>query len=224
VFERYTERARRIIFFARYEAAQLGSPSIETEHLLLGLLREGAGLVRQILDRHGVEPVALRRGIEAGASRERTTTSVDIPLSQAAQRVLMHASEEAQREKSDHIGADHILVGLLMERRAAEVLQQAGLTVEATRRDLTAIRESRTHAPELSGSGMAKLLQILETLEARRHAYHLSHPARQAIRVGLAHRDERWEVDFFADGHVEVVVFTGSPMAEGEEALRRLFE
>ena len=56
MFERYTERARRVIFFARYEASQLGSRTIETEHLLLGLIRENNGLTGQLLGRSKIEP------------------------------------------------------------------------------------------------------------------------------------------------------------------------
>ena len=65
MFERYTERARRVLFFARYEASQLGSISIETEHLLLGLIREGEGSAIQILEDLGVNIQGFRRKIEA---------------------------------------------------------------------------------------------------------------------------------------------------------------
>ena len=65
MFERYTERARRVLFFARYEASQLGSVSIETEHLLLGLIREGKGLTSRIFARSHLSLEAIRKEVEA---------------------------------------------------------------------------------------------------------------------------------------------------------------
>ena len=79
MFERYTERARRVLFFARYEASQLGSVSIETEHLLLGLIREGKGLTSRIFARSEVALDSVRKEIEGRTVlREKVSTSVDI--------------------------------------------------------------------------------------------------------------------------------------------------
>src|ERR1700761_3384417 len=96
MLERYTEKARRFIFFARYEASQFGSPCIETEHLLLGLLREDHALVNRFLGSHAIE--SIRRRIEAHtAIREKVSTSVDLPLSPESMRVLTYGAEEAER-------------------------------------------------------------------------------------------------------------------------------
>src|SRR5438067_11207491 len=78
MFERYTEKARRVIFFARYEASQFGSPYIETEHLLLGLLREDKALTNRFLRSHAsVE--SIRKQIEGHTTiREKVSTSVDL--------------------------------------------------------------------------------------------------------------------------------------------------
>jgi ATP-dependent Clp protease ATP-binding subunit ClpC len=74
MFERYTEKARRVIFFARYEASQFGSPCIETEHLLLGIMREDHALVF----RFKLEPERIRRQIDEGILiREKISTAVD---------------------------------------------------------------------------------------------------------------------------------------------------
>ena len=81
MFERYTEKARRVIFFARYEASQFGSPCIETEHLLLGLLREDKALANRFL-RSSTSVESIRKQIEAHTTlREKVSTSVDLPLS-----------------------------------------------------------------------------------------------------------------------------------------------
>ncbi len=100
MFERYTEKARRVIFFARYEASQFGSPYIETEHLLLGLLREDKALSNRFLRSHAsVE--SIRKQIEAHTTiREKVSTSVDLPLSNECKRVLAYAAEEAQTARN----------------------------------------------------------------------------------------------------------------------------
>jgi ATP-dependent Clp protease ATP-binding subunit ClpA len=94
MFERYTERARRVLFFARYEASQLGSISIETEHLLLGLIREGKGLTSRIFARSHLSLENIRKEIEGRTVfREKVSTSVEIPFSAETKRVLQFAAE-----------------------------------------------------------------------------------------------------------------------------------
>ena len=101
MFERYTERARRVLFFARYEASQLGSISIETEHLLLGLIREGKGLTSRIFQRSHLSLETIRKEIEGRTVfQEKVSTSVEIPFSQETKRVLQHAAEEAAAKAS----------------------------------------------------------------------------------------------------------------------------
>jgi ATP-dependent Clp protease ATP-binding subunit ClpC len=98
MFERYTERARRVIFFARYEASVFGSSSIDTEHLLLGLLREGGGLAGRTLQRSQVSYRDVQKEVEARRlPGEPVSTAVDIPLSPEARRALANAAEEAER-------------------------------------------------------------------------------------------------------------------------------
>jgi len=133
MFERYTEKARRAIFFARYEASQFGGQFIGTSHLLLGLLREDrarlAGLLR---DDELFENAAVLLGLEASA--EKVSTSVDIPLSHEAKRVLTYAAEEAERLGHSHIGADHLLLGLLREPGPVrDLLEQYGLQLSVLR-------------------------------------------------------------------------------------------
>ncbi len=138
MFERYTEKARRVIFFARYEASQFGSPYIETEHLLLGLLREDKALTNRFLRSHAsVE--SIRKQIEGHTTiREKVSTSVDLPLSHECKRVLAYAAEEAERLSHKHIGTEHLLLGLLREEKcfAAEILHERGLRLSTIREEL----------------------------------------------------------------------------------------
>ena len=153
MFERYTEKARRVIFFARYEASQFGSPYIETEHLLLGLLREDKALTNRFLRSHAsVE--SIRKQIEGHTTiREKVSTSVDLPLSNECKRVLAYAAEEAERLSHKHIGTEHLLLGLLREEKcfAAEILTERGLRLPAIREELQ--RTTQEKAPTAQGGG-----------------------------------------------------------------------
>ena len=135
MFDRYTEKARRVIFFARYEASQFGSPYIETEHLLLGLLREDRALTKRFLPA-ACSPELIRKKIEAVTSvREKVSTSVDLPLSGECKRVLGYMAEESENLSHKHIGTEHLLLGLLREEGsfAAELLRECGLRLETVR-------------------------------------------------------------------------------------------
>ena len=147
MFERYTEKARRVIFFARYEASAFGSPYIETEHLLLGLWREDKALTRRFQQSHPSED-SIRQKIAAHTTiREKISTSVDVPLSNETKRVLAHAAEEAEALGHLHIGTEHLLLGLLREVKcfAAEILTQLGLTLPALREELRkTVQEGQT--------------------------------------------------------------------------------
>jgi len=151
MFERYTEKARRVIFFARYEASQFGSPYIETEHLLLGLLREDKALTNRFLRSHAsVE--SIRKQIEAHTTiREKVSTSVDLPLSNECKRVLAYAAEEAERLGHKHIGTEHLLLGLLREEKcfAAEILQERGLKLAQIRDELARVTQEKPAVPQV---------------------------------------------------------------------------
>src|SRR6478672_616476 len=117
MFERYTEKARRVIFFARYEASNFGTPCIETEHLLLGLLSEGHAVTHRFLPPSN--PVlSIRQRVRALTPlREKISTSVDLPLSHESKRVLDYSAEEAEKLKHEHIGPEHLLLGLMREEK-----------------------------------------------------------------------------------------------------------
>src|SRR5574339_283205 len=129
MFERYTERARRVLFFARYEASQLGSISIETEHLLLGLIREGKGLTSRIFARSHLSLESIRKEIEGRTVfREKVSTSVEIPFSAETKRVLQFAAEEADRLLHNYIGTEHLLLGIVREDIVALLNEKTTLT------------------------------------------------------------------------------------------------
>ncbi len=139
MFERYTEKARRVIFFARYEASQFGAPAIEPEHLLLGLMREDKTLTGRFFPRAQVSIESIRKEIEGRTLlREKISTSVELPLAPETKRVLAYAHEESDRLQHRHIGTEHLLLGLLREDRsmAAEILYERGLRLNAVRDEI----------------------------------------------------------------------------------------
>jgi ATP-dependent Clp protease ATP-binding subunit ClpC len=141
MFERYTERARRVIFHARYEAGLLGSTTIESEHLLLGLLRED----RNILSRFApaVPPLeSLRDELTAGITiREPATTTNDVPLSDDCKQILVYATEEAANLTHLHVGTEHLLLGVLRVENcvAGRFLIERGLRLDLVRDQLAEI-------------------------------------------------------------------------------------
>ncbi len=139
MFERYTESARRALFFSRYEASELGSLTIETEHLLLGLLRSRRGIVDRLLDDADVSPDDLSAELKRRSEfREKVPTSVEIPFSDEARRVLQFAAEEADRLQHRYIGTEHLLLGLLRVEHsvAGSALAAHGLRADPVRKKL----------------------------------------------------------------------------------------
>jgi len=142
MFERFTELARRTLFFAREEASQLGSINIDTEHLLLGLIRDGKGLTHRLFADASIALDDIRDEVlRRVPARPKTSTSLEIPFSPAAQRVLQHSVEEADRLLHDYLGTEHLLLGLLSEERsiAFDVLTSRGLRLEKAREHIVTL-------------------------------------------------------------------------------------
>jgi len=168
MFERYTEKARRVIFFARYEASHYGSPYIETEHLLLGLLREDRTLAKRFLGEVNSEG-GIRAEIERHiTSRERFSTSVEVPLTLESKKILNLAAEEADRLGHRHIGTEHMLLGLLRveDSLAGKILAARGVSVTTLREQVAKISvESSNVQPKSSKRAMATLDSFLAGLK-----------------------------------------------------------
>jgi ATP-dependent Clp protease ATP-binding subunit ClpA len=137
MFERYTEKARRVIFFARYEASQFGSPCIDAEHLLLGILREDSAIAQRLSHPPFTIEFIRKRIEELAPPREKVSTSVDVPLSEGGMRVLADAAEEADRLGDKLIGTNHLLLALIKGKDgiAAKLLFEAGVGASDFRDD-----------------------------------------------------------------------------------------
>ena len=217
MFEKYTETARRVIFFARYEASTFGSQYIETEHLLLGILRilRTDGLLAIRLFKAPTKAESIREQVEKQfpPQREKITTSVDLPVSQQFKRVMTYAAEEAERLNDERIAPGHLLLGLLRveECAASKIMAENGLTSAQVEqallpgagagpvvvstppgscRDLTAEARKGTLNPLIGREGeLDRMVQILSR-RARNNPVLIGEPGvgKNALVGGLAQR------------------------------------
>ena len=182
-----------MIFFARYEASQYGSPYIETEHLLLGLLREDRTLVKRFLGEVNSE-VGIRAEIERHVTpRERFSTSVEVPLTRESKKILNLAAEEADRLGHRHIGTEHILLGLLRveDSLAGKILQARGVRVATLREQVAKVSvESINVQPKSSRRAMATLDSFLAGLKGHKAEELLTFFTENAQCVDV--HGERW--------------------------------
>ena len=168
MFERYTEKARRTIFFARYEASQYGSSVIASEHILLGLLREDRTITRQFIGpiQLGTE---IRTEIESIIKRGKPfATSVEVPLSDESEKILNLAGEEADRLGHRHIGTEHILLAILRlpDSLAAKLLIARGAKPNVIREQIALASGSAVAATPPSRGALATLDDFLGLLRA----------------------------------------------------------
>ena len=172
MFERYTERARRVLFFARYEASQLGSITIETEHLLLGLIREGKGLTSRIFARAHLSLESIRKEVEGrSVFHEKVSTSIEIPFSIETKRVLQFAADEATQLTHNYIGTEHLLLGILCEEQsvAASILMEKGMRLKTVREDIVQLLNEKITLTKVKKTPLlAEFSRDLTELAARK--------------------------------------------------------
>jgi ATP-dependent Clp protease ATP-binding subunit ClpC len=139
MFDRFTERVRKVIQLAREEAMRFNHDYIGTEHLLLGLVKEGEGIAATALANLGVDLRTLRLEVEKLVEQGPATVSVgEIPFNPQAKKVLELAVEEARKFNHNYIGTEHLLLGLIKEGEgiAAHVLDNMKVDVERVQREI----------------------------------------------------------------------------------------
>src|SRR5690348_8043196 len=120
MFEKYSESARRCVFFARYEAARFGSAQIEIEHLLLGILRIDSELALRLLGSpERLDAIRDQIGKQLPAPQKGVSTSADLPLSPACRSALDLAAKESEELQHTHIGPEHLLLGISRDESSA---------------------------------------------------------------------------------------------------------
>ncbi len=135
MFERFTERARRVIILAQEEAKRLNHSAVGTEHILLGIIREGEGVASKVLESLNISPERVRAEIESAIGRGERTPYEEVAFTPRAKKVLELALDEARRLGHNYIGTEHLLLGLIREGEgvAARVLEAMGADLERVR-------------------------------------------------------------------------------------------
>jgi ATP-dependent Clp protease ATP-binding subunit ClpC len=141
---RFTERARRVVFFAQEEAGRLGENYVSAEHLLLGLAREHDTVAARILETLGVTLEAIRTEIERQVSQGEGRSSAEMQLTPCAKAVIDYSYEEARLVESDFIGTEHLLLGMIREETglAGRVLARLGIALEPARVELRKLHDA----------------------------------------------------------------------------------
>jgi ATP-dependent Clp protease ATP-binding subunit ClpC len=156
MFNKFTERARKVILLAKEEAKRFNHDYIGTEHILLGLIREGEGVAAAVLQKLGLSPEKIRLEVEKLVqSGPSTMVSGDIPFTPKAKKVIELAMEEARSLGHNYIGTEHLLLGLIREGEgvASQVLMNLGLDLNRVRNEVITLLGSSSPAPAGAGSG-----------------------------------------------------------------------
>jgi ATP-dependent Clp protease ATP-binding subunit ClpC len=149
--DKFTERVRKVIFLAREEASRLQHDSIGTEHLLLGLLREGEGIAATVLSNLGLDLDQIRQAVESMVAQTGGTLTIgEIPFTSNAKRVLELSVEEARQLGHNYVGTEHLLLGLIREGEgvAAKVLADMGVDRKKVREETLKLLGGHPQQPQ----------------------------------------------------------------------------
>ena len=154
-FEKFTERARRVLSLAQEEAQRFNHNYIGTEHILLGLVRETDGVAARVLSNLGVELQKVRAAVEFIIGRGERTTPGEIGLTPRAKKVIELAVDEARRLNHNHIGTEHLLIGLMREGEgvAAGVLESLGINLDKVRGETSSILSQSSQSQQRGRRG-----------------------------------------------------------------------
>ena len=163
-FEKFSERARKVLSLAQEEAQQFNHSYIGTEHILLGLVRETEGLAARVLAELGVKNAKIRSAVEFIIGKGEKTDSSEIGLTQRAKKVIELAVDEARRLNHNYIGTEHILIGIMKEGEgvAAGVLESLDVTLEKIRAETAKLQRQRSPS---QGQGSGKQTSRTPTLD-----------------------------------------------------------
>jgi ATP-dependent Clp protease ATP-binding subunit ClpC len=152
-FEKFTERARRVLSLAQEEAQRFNHNYIGTEHILLGLVRETDGVAARVLSNLGVELIKVRSAVEFIIGRGERSTPGEIGLTPRAKKVIELAVDEARRLNHHYIGTEHLLIGLMREGEgvAAGVLESLGINLDKIRGETSRLLSQSSQSPQGSG-------------------------------------------------------------------------
>jgi ATP-dependent Clp protease ATP-binding subunit ClpC len=148
MWQRFTERARKVVFFAQEEAQKFGEGYVSTEHLLLGLVRESDSVAARVLEKLGVSLNRIRSEVEKQLPRGDARPNQDMTLTPRAKRVIDLAYDEARNLNNNYIGTEHLLLGLIREGDglAGRVLSKLGVELEKARREVMTLQDTESQS------------------------------------------------------------------------------
>src|SRR6185436_11245278 len=159
MFERFTDRARKVMVLANQEAQRLNHEYIGTEHILLGLIKEDSGVAAQVLKLFNLDLEKIRIEVEKVVKGgPETVTMGRLPQTPRAKRVIEYATEEARNLNHNYVGTEHLLLGLMREQDgvAAQVLMNLDLRIENVREEVLNLLGASDESEEAaSGSAAA---------------------------------------------------------------------
>src|SRR3984957_11614569 len=173
MFERFTDRARRVVVLAQEEARMLNHNYIGTEHVLLGLIHEGEGVAAKALESLGISLDAVRQRVEEIIGQGQQAPSGHIPFTPRAKKVLELSRREASQLGHNYIGTEHILLGLIREGDgvAAQVLVHLGADLNRVRQQVIQLigvtQPEPGRRPPWEGALVAEMQARLEAIEGR---------------------------------------------------------
>lgn len=185
MFERFTDRARKVMQLAKDEARRLNHAQIEPEHILLGLVKEGSGVAANVLGDLGVDLKILRREVEALVETGETAVEDGpLPLTPRAKNCLTATLEEAKQLSHNYVGTEHLLLGLLHEREGAivQVWTKLKVSIEQVRDAVLKLLEPTNAKPEDPKAQAVKAPALVKILAS---VYDESKPLSELARLVL---------------------------------------
>jgi len=154
MWQRFTERARKVVFYAQEEAHKFGEGYVSTEHLLLGLVRENDSVAARVLERLNVGLSRIRTEVEKQLPRGDSRQTQELSLTPRAKRVIDLAYDEARNLNNNYIGTEHLLLGLIREGDglAGRVLAKLGIELDRARREVMALQDTESSNRSNRGS------------------------------------------------------------------------
>src|SRR5919205_460795 len=192
MFERFTDRARRVVVLAQEEARMLNHNYIGTEHILLGLIHEGEGVAAKALESLGISLEAVRQQVEEIIGQGQQAPSGHIPFTPRAKKVLELSLREALQLGHNYIGTEHILLGLIREGEgvAAQVLVKLGADLSRVRQQVIQLAREKKLDPVIGRGGeRGRVIQVLPR-RTKNNPVLIGEPGagKTAIVEGLAQR------------------------------------
>lgn len=158
MWQRFTERARKVVFYAQEEAQKFGEGYVSTEHLLLGLTRAPNSVAARVIEKLDVTLRRIRTEVEKQLPRGDARPSQDMTLTPRAKRVIDLAYDEARMLNNNYIGTEHLLLGMIREGDglAAKILDTLGISLEMARREVMAMQNAERTDPSAGPAGRPK--------------------------------------------------------------------